>query len=255
MRTKQDPLRHVRDGAITKSSTSDESVLSIKPGVDIVDLTSADNTGGGALPEMPSPKGSQALADIAETSAPLPTDLPEPNKEKNEPLADKPEYPTPDQNTPTFLHPSLPMKASSDHVELDGENNDLSEEDETNEDSNEYDDDDNNVIARRQNKAAVAMLNKSFALVEDTVYDVRIEHKFIYQDNYTTVEGTYTHLADANAAALSWFSDEFGSDIEWDEYKQEWKGGRVHITASGFEEESFDISVGKTKLHQRAPKV
>ncbi|KAL8732339.1 MAG: hypothetical protein Q9181_003983 [Wetmoreana brouardii] len=255
MRTKQDPLRRVRDGAITKSSASDNSALSIKPGVKIIDLTSAGKPGGGASPELPSPKGLQALANVAETSVPLPTELPEPNKEKDAPLPDKPESPTPGHNTPDFLHPLLPMKPSSDHVGLDEESSDLSEEDESSEDSNEYDDDDNNAIARRQNKAAVATLNQSFALVEDSVYDVRIEHKFIYQNDYTTVEGTYTHLADANAAALSWFSDAFGSGIEWDEYKQEWYGDEVHITASGFEEESFEISIGQTKLHRRVPKI
>lgn len=41
------------------------------------------------------------------------------------------------------------------------------------------------------------------------------------------IEGTYTHLADANAAALRWFDDEFCGrleSIEWDSYEEIWNG-------------------------------
>ncbi|MCJ1460025.1 hypothetical protein MMC28_010404 [Mycoblastus sanguinarius] len=52
----------------------------------------------------------------------------------------------------------------------------------------------------------------------------------------------YATLESANQAARSWLRNEFGKDLEWNEYAQTFtEDGRVKVSANGFESEQFEI--------------
>ena len=105
--------------------------------------------------------------------------------------------------------------------------------------------------SKSRNENEISNLSKTHQVVEETVFTVLCDHTLDYGDNAPGTVGVYTHLPDANAAALSYLADEY-EGTDWEDVQEEWKDGMVQITATG-EEETFEVSINKTKLMRRIP--
>lgn len=159
-------------------------------------------------------------------------------------------------------HRSLPIDLTSD-AEDDGERFSAAEEDEENENEGDedeedeyYDDEDvrlENASPGRANMLSIANLSRFHHIVEESIYTVCHEHRYDYGPTQFSILGSYTHMADANAAVLGYPNNKSLGGFEWDDYREQWSiDGTVSIHGSG-EEDNYKVLIRKTKLKRRVP--
>lgn len=84
---------------------------------------------------------------------------------------------------------------------------------------------------------------KTFGMVQEC-------HTTDHGPDVSSVVGIFTEATDANAAALRHLKDEYGSG-DREEHEEAWDGDRAHVSASGFQDETFDISIEASTLIRR----
>ncbi|KAL9582948.1 MAG: hypothetical protein Q9212_002993 [Teloschistes hypoglaucus] len=139
--------------------------------------------------------------------------------------------------------PLQELKADAEEI---GNNNEVAgdKQEDRNSNSSSPEDDEDNIAARMENEKAVAAKDKTHGLAEETIYTVRIDHKFQHHwegEDFSVTEGAYTYLPDATAAAISWFEDRYGKD-EWGTcHHQEWTDGNIDWITIGCEENGDNV--------------
>ncbi|KAL8687650.1 MAG: hypothetical protein Q9218_006237 [Villophora microphyllina] len=120
---------------------------------------------------------------------------------------------------------------------------------------------------RHVNRVAVDELARAHNVEEGNVFTVRIDHIYYQsgdEDEYedeekedNIVEGRYSHLADANAAALRWLMDKYRYDDfpDWTYYNEHWdEDWRIRIECDPSGEELIKIFIETMTMTRRVPK-
>ncbi|KAL8664331.1 MAG: hypothetical protein Q9202_003146 [Teloschistes flavicans] len=244
--SKKTPLNGVRDGKVEKTSASKRNTTSGK----VLHLTHKNFH----TEIVAKPPGPITLGDPVKT--------PSHNGENSE----TEDYDSQDSARPRFGddHSGTEGDETEENVAED-EDDDDDEDRERSRDSIEGGSEvtEANGNARLANQAMVDNIAWTHDVVDEDIFTVRMKRRGGSGPNEEEVteyvEGTYTHLADANASALRCFRDEFRffphRRVVWDVYDEQWNGsGHVRIYGESREEGMVDIFIERSTLTRRVPK-
>ncbi len=142
---------------------------------------------------------------------------------------------------------------ATEEEEEEVEDDEDEDEDEENKDEEAaYEDEEDvrlaNASPGRANMLSTANLSRFHHIVEESIYTVCYEHRYDYGDTQFSILGSYTDMADANAAVLG---SKSGRGFDWDDYREQWStDGTVSIHGSG-EEDNYKVMIRKTRLKRR----
>ncbi|KAL8687649.1 MAG: hypothetical protein Q9218_006236 [Villophora microphyllina] len=148
------------------------------------------------------------------------------------------------EDTKSILWARVTAELSSRVTSLDEDaDNDLDDED---------DEDTDDEAFRRGNEAAITRLSMHTLPSQEHLYVVEILHTF---ENFggpeTTYGGAYSHLPDANKAALEW-AERHCQRAGYERYEEEWDSDDgVQIYVSGRDDESWEISIKAMNFTRR----
>ncbi|KAL8687652.1 MAG: hypothetical protein Q9218_006239 [Villophora microphyllina] len=141
-----------------------------------------------------------------------------------------------------------------DAKELEDDNSEDAGDTDDDEEEEDAEEDDEDIVVHKEE---LAEKRKTHDYTRDQVYTLRVDHKAQVADreDYSSVEGVYAFIPDANDAALSYIQNTYGYDSYGPEAERTWgDDGSVHIQfGTEVDEEIVEISIEKTTLTRRIP--